>query len=277
MKQIRQKKVALINDITGFGRCSITIELPILSALKIEASPLPTAILSAHTGFPTYYMDDYTSKMRDYMENWRENKLEFDGIMTGFFGSKEQIDISLDFIKEFRKENTLVMVDPVMGDHGKRYASYTDEMCKEMRKLLSYADVIAPNLTEAAELLGISYPENGIVSEDELMKMAEKLADEGPNQVIITGLRNDNIINNFIYDKAKGFKIISTTAIGGDRSGTGDAFSAIVMGSLINGEELNSSVQKAVNFIDKCVILAEKMNLPWNYGLPFEEYLVELR
>ena len=277
MTRIKQKKVALINDITGFGRCSITIELPILSALKIEASPLPTAILSAHTGFPTYYMDDYTSKMRDYMENWRKNKLEFDGIMTGFFGSKEQIDISLDFIKEFRKENTLVMVDPVMGDHGKRYASYTDEMCKEMRKLLSYADVIAPNLTEATELLGVNYPENGLVLEDELLKMAEKLADEGPNQVIITGLRNDNIINNFIYDKAKGFKIISTTAIGGDRSGTGDAFSAIVMGSLINGEELNSSVQKAVNFIDKCVILAEKMNLPWNYGLPFEEYLVELR
>ena len=277
MTRIKQKKVALINDITGFGRCSITIELPILSALKIEASPLPTAILSAHTGFPTYYMDDYTSKMRDYMENWRENKLEFDGIMTGFFGSKEQIDISLDFIKEFRKENTLVMVDPVMGDHGKRYASYTDEMCKEMRKLLSYADVIAPNLTEATELLGVNYPENGLVSEDELLKMAEKLADEGPNQVIITGLRNDNIINNFIYDKDKGCKIISTTAIGGDRSGTGDAFSAIVMGSLINGKELNSSVQKAVNFIDKCVILAEKMKLPWNYGLPFEEYLVELR
>lgn len=274
---MKQKKVALINDITGFGRCSITIELPILSALKIEASPLPTAILSAHTGFPTYFMDDYTSKMRDYMKNWQENSLEFDGIMTGFFGSKEQIDISLDFIKEFKRKNTLIMVDPVMGDYGRRYASYTEEMCKEMRKLLSQADVIAPNLTEAAELLGVNYPENGLVSEDELLKMAKKLSNEGPKQVIITGLRKGDVINNFIYDKDEGSKIISTTAVGGDRSGTGDAFSAIVMGSLINGENLNQSVQKAVNFIDKCVILAEKMNLPWNYGLPFEEYLIELR
>lgn len=273
---MKQKKVALINDITGFGRCSITIELPILSALKIEASPFPTAILSVHTGFPTYFMDDYTLKMRDYMESWQKNNLEFDGIMTGFFGSKEQIDIAIDFIKKFRGDNTLVMVDPVMGDYGRRYASYTEEMCKEMRKLLSYADVVVPNLTEATELLGMDYPENGRVTQDDLIKMAENLVEEGSKQVVITGLREDDVINNFIYEKDKGSKIISTNAIGGDRSGTGDAFSAIVMGSLINGEELEVAVQKAVDFIDKCVVFAENLNLPWNYGLPFEEYLTEL-
>lgn len=274
---MKQKKVALINDITGFGRCSITIELPILSALKIEASPFPTAILSVHTGFPSYFMDDFTSKMQDYMDSWKKNNLEFDGIMTGFFGSKEQIDISIDFIKKFRRKNTLVMVDPVMGDYGRRYASYTEEMCMEMRKLLSYADIVVPNLTEATELLGIDYPKDGKVTQAELLSMAQRLNEKGPKRIVITGLRDGDKINNFIYEENVGSKIISTKAIGGDRSGTGDAFSAILMGSMINGESLHFSVQKAADFINKAVDFAEKLNLPWNWGLPFEEYLTELR
>lgn len=274
---MKQKKVALINDITGFGRCSITIELPILSALKIEASPFPTAVLSVHTGFPSYFMNDYTENMQSYMESWEKNNLEFDGILTGFFGSKEQIDIAIDFIKRFRRKDTLVMIDPVMGDHGKRYASYTEEMCVEMRKLLSYADVIAPNLTEATELLGVPYPKNGEITEDELLNLAKRLNEKGPKRIVITGLREKDVIKNFIYEENIGSKIISTKAIGGDRSGTGDAFSAIVMGSLMNGEGLHFATQKAADFINKAVKFAEDLNLPWNYGLPFEEYLTELR
>lgn len=274
---MKQKKVALINDITGFGRCSITIELPILSALKIEASPLPTALLSVHTGFPSYYMYDFTDKMRDYMDSWSKNNLEFDGISTGFFGSKEQIDIAIDFIKKFRRNNTLVMVDPVMGDNGKRYASYTDEMCKEMQKMLYYAEVVVPNLTEVCLLLDKEYPKNGEVSEETLLSMAQELNKRGPKKIVITGLRENEVIKNFIYEEDVGSKIISTTAVGGDRSGTGDAFSAIVMGSLINGEGLHFAVQKAADFINKAVTFAETLNLPWNHGLPFEEYLTELR
>ena len=271
---MRQKRVALINDITGFGRCSVTVELPILSALKIQASPLPTAILSVHTGFPNYFMDDYTDRMKEYIKSWRANHIEFDGITTGFFGSKEQIDIAIDFIREFRKKGTLVVVDPVMGDNGRRYASYTEEMCKEMQKLLAHADVILPNLTEAAELLGQAYPKDGEISKEKLLDMAEKLSQKGPQKIVITGLRDNDTINNFVYENGEG-AFISTKAVGGDRSGAGDAFSAIVTGSLINGENFKSAVKKAADFINKAVTLAENLNLPWNYGLPFEEYLTE--
>ena len=131
----------------------MTVELPLISAMKIQACPLPTAILSVHTGFPSHYMDDYTDRMRPYMENWKENGLEFDGICTGFLGSAEQIGIVEDFLSHFKKEGTRVMVDPVMGDYGKLYSSYTPEMCVEMRKLLTHADLVTPNLTEACELL----------------------------------------------------------------------------------------------------------------------------
>ena len=131
-----QKKIALTNDVTGYGRCSVAVELPIISALKIQACVLPTAILSVHTGFPTYYIDDYTDRMKSYMENWKENNLTFDGISTGFLGSVQQIELVLDFLRTFKKEGTTVIVDPVMGDYGKLYSSYTEELCRGMRHLL---------------------------------------------------------------------------------------------------------------------------------------------
>ena len=110
----RQKRIALINDMTGFGRCSIAVELPLISAMRIQACPLPTAILSVHTGFPQHYIDDYTDRMRPYMENWAVNGLEFDGICTGFLGSVEQINIVEEFVQRFKKPFTRVMVDPVI-------------------------------------------------------------------------------------------------------------------------------------------------------------------
>ena len=197
----RQKRIALVNDITGFGRCSITVELPLISAMKIQACPLPTALLSVHTGFESHYIDDYTDRMLPYMENWQENGVEFDGICTGFLGSVEQINIVEEFISRFKKNGTKVMVDPVMGDYGKIYSSYTLDMCWEMRRLLKKADLVTPNLTEACQLLDIEYPQNGNISDDDLIKMAKALSDKGPSQVVITGLHDDKGIKNFIYDE----------------------------------------------------------------------------
>ncbi|MBO8462630.1 MAG: bifunctional hydroxymethylpyrimidine kinase/phosphomethylpyrimidine kinase, partial [Firmicutes bacterium] len=121
----RPKRVALINDMTGFGRCSIAVQLPIISAMGVQGCILPTAILSAHTGYPTYYFDDYTSHMEAYMNNWKELDVTFDGITTGFLGSKEQIELVIQFIEKFRMKHTKVIVDPVMGDDGVLYATYT--------------------------------------------------------------------------------------------------------------------------------------------------------
>lgn len=274
MKQ--QKRIALVNDITGFGRCSITVELPLLSAMKIQACPLPTAILSVHTGFPNHFLDDYTTRMKPYIDSWEKNQLAFDGICTGFLGSAAQIEIVADFIKRFKGPQTKVMVDPVMGDYGRLYSSYTQEMCDDMRTLLTFADLVTPNLTEACQLLGVAYPENGQISDEALAEMALQLAQKGPKQVIITGLSDGEYIRNFIYEAGKS-TVLKVKKIGGDRSGSGDAFAAIVAGSLINGEALEQAVTKAADFISRCLAYAVELDLPWNYGLPFEEYLRELK
>lgn len=273
----RQKRIALVNDITGFGRCSITVELPLISAMKIQACPLPTALLSVHTGFESHYIDDYTDRMLPYMENWQENGVEFDGICTGFLGSVEQINIVEEFISRFKKNGTEVMVDPVMGDYGKIYSSYTLDMCWEMRRLLKKADLVTPNLTEACQLLDIEYPQNGNISDDDLIKMAKALSDKGPSQVVITGLHDDKGIKNFIYERGGVVKTFIEPKIGGDRSGTGDAFAAIVAGSLVNGLSLEEAVEKAASFITKVLRYTVELDLPWNYGLPFEEFLIELK
>ena len=272
----RQKRIALVNDVTGFGRCSVAVELPLISALKVQACPLPTAILSCHTGFPTHFIDDYTSRMRPYMEDWQQNGVQFDGICTGFLGSAEQIAIVADFIRMFKQPGTRVMVDPVMGDYGKLYSSYTQEMCDGMKRLLALADIVTPNLTEACRLLDRPYPAGGRVEAAELEYMAAELAAQGPSQVVITGLSEGEMIENFVYEAGRG-TLLKEKKVGGDRSGSGDAFAAIVAASLVRGASLTDAVKKAADFISKCLAYAVALELPWNYGLPFEEYLTELR
>ena len=272
----KQKRIALINDITGFGRCSITVQLPLISAMKIQACPLPTAILSAHTGFPVYYMDDYTRHMEEYMTNWERLNLEFDGIVSGFFSSKKQIGLVLEFAKRFKRENTLFIVDPVMGDGGRLYSSYDEALCLEMRKLLSVADVITPNLTEVCQLLDLSYPDK-MPSQEELDKMAKALNAQGPKQIIITGLVDGDTVYNYIYEQGKNSYLQKNKRVPEEHSGTGDAFVAIVAAALVKGESLISAVQKAADFVGKAMLYTNSMQVPWNYGLCFEEYLTELK
>lgn len=274
---IKQKRIALINDVTGFGRCSVAVELPIISALKIQVCPLPTALLSVHTGFPDYFMDDFTDRMEIYIDSWRKNNLAFDAIATGFLGSAAQIEIVRRFIKDFP---AVVIIDPVMGDHGKIYKSYTKEMCRRMRELLEFADLVTPNLTEACELLGVPYPSDGVISDSELATMAANIANKTRGgRVIITGVTLDiddgSNIANFIFDRGQ-INIVTSRRLGGDRSGTGDAFFAVAAASWLNGETLLDATRKAADFITKCIAHAEKLNLPWNWGLPFEEFLTDI-
>lgn len=278
---MRQKKIALINDVTGFGRCSITIELPILSALKIQVCPLPTAILSVHTGFENYFLDDFTDRMPKYIDSWEQNGLMFDAISTGFLGSFDQIEIVKSFIdRSLEQSDVQIMIDPVMGDHGKIYASYTSEMCVEMRSLLSSADLVTPNLTEACELLGVKYPSDGVISDSKLALLAANIAAQTRGRrVVITGVNLDfddgTSISNFVYDKGR-VNLVTVERLGLDRSGTGDAFFAVLAGSLMNGTELVDAVRKSARFVSKCIEYAERLELPWNHGLPFEEFLTTL-
>lgn len=272
----RQKRVALVNDITGFGRCSMTVELPIVSALKVEACPLPTALLSVHTAFPFPYIQDQTHIMEPYIENWRKHQVTFDGISTGFLGSKEQVAIVKKFIQDFSTDETVVIVDPVMGDWGKLYASYTKELSEEMKHLVPLADVITPNLTEASYLLDIPYLSEEEITMERLEKIAQALADKGPKQVIITGISREEKIGNFVYEKGEASSFIGTKKIGGERSGTGDVFTGIITGSIVRGDSLTTSVRKAIDFIGKALAYTETLNLPPAQGIAFEEFLTEL-
>lgn len=271
----RQKRIALINDITGFGRCSVTVQLPLISAMRVQACPLPTAILSVHTGFPNHYLDDYTDRMRPYMENWAANELDFDAILTGFLGSEAQIDLVSECIARFKQPQTQVIVDPVMGDNGNLYSSYTPTLCEKIRQLLPYADVVTPNLTEACQLLGADYPADGIVSEDVLAEMAAAIAAMGPRSVVITGLHAGDYVRTYLYENGVG-RSFDNPKIGRDRSGSGDAFAAIVAAALVRGIPLEEGARRAAEFIGHCLRYAEQLDLPWNYGLPFEEFMGEL-
>ena len=271
----RQKRIALINDITGFGRCSVTVQLPLISAMRVQACPLPTAILSVHTGFPNHYLDDYTDRMRPYMENWAANALEFDAILTGFLGSERQIEVVLECIARFKQRTTQLVIDPVMGDNGSLYSSYTPALCAKMRQLLPQADVVTPNLTEACQLLGADYPTGGLVTEDELARMAAAIAAMGPRTVIITGLHADENVRTYLYADGCG-RSFDNPKVGRDRSGAGDAFSAIIAAALVRGIPLAEAVRCAADFIGHCLTYAEELDLPWNHGLPFEEFMGEL-
>ena len=271
-----QKKIALINDVTGFGRCSIAVMAPIVSAMKIQAVTVPTAVLSAHTQFPEYYFDDYTSKMRDYIQTYKDLNLTFDAIASGFLGSEEQVDIVIDFFKTFKKNGTFTLVDPVMGDYGRLYETYTPSLCEKMKALVHYADILTPNLTELCTLTDVKYREEGF-NDTELACMCQKLVEQGPEHIVVTGIRyNSKQIMNYVYSKGEEPRIEMVDRIGGDRSGTGDVISSIIAGMYLNGHDFYESVKKAAEFVSKCLRYCEDNDVPTHWGLCFEMYLRDL-
>ena len=196
-----QKKIAVVNDFSGFGRCSIAVALPIISVMKIQCCPVPTSIFSNHTGFDSFFFEDYTPKMEPYLAEWRKLGLHFDGICTGFLGSEEQISLVKKFLEEFGRPDTVVLIDPVMGDYGKPYPTYNMKMCREMKKLVQYADILTPNLTEACILTDTAYREKWRMAEIE--KMAQELSDMGPEKIVITGIPQGSFVANLCFEKGK--------------------------------------------------------------------------
>ena len=275
MSHNNQKKIAVINDFSGFGRCSIAVALPILSVMKVQCCPLPTSIFSNHTGFPSYFFEDYTSRMVPYMQEWKKLDLHFNGICSGFLGSKEQIEIVKKFFKEFKTEETQIIVDPVMGDYGKPYPTYTEEMCGEMKKLVEFADILTPNVTEACVLTDTPYKEKWKI--EEIQEMAEKIHKIGPKEIIITGIVQGGFIANFCYEEGQQPKVLRTHKEGTQRSGTGDIFASIIAADAVNGVPFYKSVKKASDFIKKCIIRSQELNIPLTDGVCFEEVLGKLK
>ena len=274
---IMQKKIAVINDISGFGRCSISVSLPIISYLGVQCCPVPTSIFSNHTGFPHFFFDDYTDRMPEYVDHWKRLGLAFDGIATGFLGSARQIQIVKEFIREFGRKKTQIIIDPVMGDYGKLYSTYSEEMCREMKKLIAHADIITPNLTECCKLTDTAYKDAGW-KKKELYRMAEELSAQGPEKVVITGIKQGEFIANYIYERnASEQRWIRTHKVGTERSGTGDVFASIIAADAVNGVAFDRSVKKASGFVKKCILKSIELEIPKTDGVCFEEILYQLK
>lgn len=270
----RVKKVATINDLSGIGRCSLTAALPILSALGVQCCPFPTAILSCQTEFGKFSFLDITNEMNNYKKVWEELNIKFDCIYSGFLGSEKQIDIVLDFIKD--NKDSLVVIDPVMGDNGILYDTFTENMCNKIRELVSIANIVTPNLTEACILTGEKYKKYD-TSDEEVKKIAKKIAEMGPKKIIITGIIRQDKIYNFAYDKEKDeFFIVESLFNNESYSGTGDIFTSIIIGLLLNNHDLNFAIKNATNFIYEAIKYTSKFKTNPKEGIMFELFLKEL-
>lgn len=269
-----QPKVAVFNDFSGFGRCSIAVALPLISALKVQCCAIPTAIFSNHTGFESFFVDDYTEKIENYTQEWGKLGLEFNAISSGFLGSTAQISIVENFISRFKTPKTLVIIDPVMGDVGRLYPTYKPETAQKMRSLVTHADILTPNLTEACILTDTPYTPNP--SDNFLRELCFKLNRFGAKKIVITGLDNGCEISNMIFDHEKGFSFVSKPKSGKQRSGTGDVFSAIITGCAVRKFDFTKSVEIAAEFISKAIKRSDELKIPTTDGICFEEILNDL-
>ena len=272
------KRVAIINDLSGFGRCSLAAALAVLPVMGHAPSALPTAVLSHQSELQHSCCTDLTGSMPRFIEAWTKNRERFDGVLTGYFSSGEQIDYALRVIRELCAENSLVVVDPVMGDNGRLYPSYDAAACTKMRELAKEADVLTPNLTELCILTDADYKKLTARSNDsdyfEIIAAAAKELSKSC-AVIVTGIHVGKEICNLAI-QGKEYDVIRTPMCGGSFSGTGDLFSAVVCGSLLNGKPLKQAVQTAADFIHKSI--AETVKQPHDpmYGVHFEKFLTTL-
>lgn len=277
------KKVAAIHDLSGYGRSSLTTIIPILSTMKIQVCPVPTAVLSSHTGnFEGYSFLDLTDYMEQHIAHWKKLNIDFDCIYSGFLGSPKQMKIVADFIDFFGHRNNLTVVDPVLGDDGRLYGTMNNEMVEEMRKLISKADIITPNFTEITFLLNKQYKKE--ISEAEIKEWLIELANMGPNIVIATSVpdetshKTDKKTNVIAYDKKNDvFWKVSCKYIPASYPGTGDAYASVVIGSLLQGDSLPIAIERGVQFISQCILASYGFKYPNREGVLLEKMLDVLK
>ncbi|MPM24578.1 Pyridoxine/pyridoxal/pyridoxamine kinase [bioreactor metagenome] len=271
-------KIAAIHDMSGVGRCSMTVLMPVLSALGCQVCPLPTALLSNHSEYKNFYFFDFTEHMEEYYSNWEKNNEEFDCLYSGFIGSEKQINIMLDIINKIKsKKDVLVVVDPVMGDHGITYKTYTDKMVEKMSQLVHKADIITPNMTEASILLGEKYLDHRI--DTELLKSyLQRLCSLGPDICVITGIATvdgENI--NACYDKRNNeYWKIPFRFVNKRYPGTGDLFTSLLVGYLMNDKKLPEAIEEASRFVSLAVKETYEAGTPSREGVLFEKIMKEL-
>ena len=241
-------RVAAVHDLCGYGKCSLGVAIPVLSAAGIDVCPVPTSLFSAHTRFPKFYMHDTTPMLTEYLDAWHEEGIELDGIYSGFLGSAEQVDAILRLYREYPK--ALRIVDPVMGDGGSKYPTYTDEMCEAMKGLVDGADVLTPNLTEASILTGIAYAGQD-VDEGYIKGMMDALLGMGAKSVVLKGVvhEGESIIRNYVSVADGDVEEVSSELLPYMLHGTGDLFASGLTAAIYAGKNLLSAVEFAGSLV----------------------------
>lgn len=277
------KKIAVINDLSGFGKCSLTAAISTIAAMGVQPCPLPTAVLSAQTGYPSYYCDDYTDRMEYIYKEWEKMQVHFDGIYTGFMSGEHQIRKTFEFLDIFYEKDTFLLVDPVMGDNGRRFSIFTSEMESEMRKLALRADVITPNLTELCLLTDTDYRMiKELTAEEHLVTVAEQMAKNmmagGTKEVLVTGIRftdqenGQEMMGNLAVTK-EGTSFSAAPFIGESFSGTGDLVASVVAAGKVRGDSLAESMELAGKMIGRAITDSVRNEVPRNDGVDYEQYL----
>lgn len=274
------KKVAAIHDLSGFGRASLCSIIPTLSSMGVQVCPIPTAILSTHSGgFSNYTFQDLTENIPAYVDHWAALGLTFDCIYSGFLGSPRQTQLVADIFQRFRREDTLIVVDPVMGDNGQLYSSILPEMIPEMRKLIQKADIIVPNFTEAALLLDTKPVLT--ISHQELRQWLKQLSEMGPGTVLITSAPDvecPDQMNVVAYERSTDtYWKVTSRRLNDYYPGTGDIFASVMIGSLLRGESLPGAIDWAAQFVSQCIKASSGYDYPRRDGVQLERVLPLLR
>lgn len=251
-------KVAAINDLSGFGKCSLVADMTVLAAMGIQCCPIPTAVLSAQTGYPSYFFKDLTGIIPEYQNKWHDQGEKFDGIITGFMMSSKQAGNSLEFIKKFKTPETKVLVDPVMGDDGLTYRNFSTGLLETIREMVKEADIITPNLTELILLAGEN-PDRvmGLKGDDlieEIYRLSMLTGGDKGKIVAVTGipLLKDGVVGNFILENGER-KVVTSGSNGIHYSGTGDLFAAVFLGEILRGRSAYEAAESATSFIHASV------------------------
>lgn len=262
------KRIVTIQDISCLGKCSLTVALPIISAMGVEAAIIPTAVLSTHTMFKGFTCKDLDDQIVPITDHWKELGIKFDGIYTGYLASEAQIQTVMSVIEKL-KDNTVVIVDPAMADNGKLYPAFDEAFPKEMAKLCGIADIILPNITEACFMTGTEYKDK--YDENYVFDLVKKLAALGCKKVILKGVVMHGSYGVLIYDcVANTYRTYFHERIPVGYHGTGDIFSSAFVGALMGGKEFEESVKIAADYVVECIrITAEREGSNW-YGVDFE-------
>ncbi len=272
----KQKNILAIHDISCFGKCSLTVALPIISACSHRCTILPTAVLSTHTGgFKDYTFHDMTGEIKSIAKHFKAENISFDAIYTGYLGSVKQVDLVIEIIEMLKNDNTKIIVDPVLGDNGVLYQGFDDNFAKEMKKLTKKAHYIIPNYTEACLLLGEKYKENP--SKELLSSALLKLQQETNASVILTGITEGNHLGAYVFDKdTKTATYCYAEKVKGFFHGTGDVFGSVFTSFIMLDKSLVEATEIACKFTSKCVETTKAENTDLRYGVNFEKNLIDL-